>query len=196
MSISLTDFYFLNPEIDSNCTNLLLGSAYCVAPVGDISLYANYTKGSTADVSCLDASAPTSCFMDIDSFPTAALLANNITFPKYNRTSTTRPSIATQTPFPTPSGTVSGCSVYLNYQRINSTIPNAAKLVNSCSYVARSYDVLVSDLISWNPSLNSNVTLCELQSGYSYCVTKSSSTTSGEMQFICPYYFCLSRRLI
>ncbi|KAL4749618.1 hypothetical protein BDW72DRAFT_194649 [Aspergillus terricola var. indicus] len=32
-SISLDDFYFLNPEIDVNCTNLQLDVAYCVQPV-------------------------------------------------------------------------------------------------------------------------------------------------------------------
>lgn len=34
-SISLEDFVFLNPSINSNCTNLLLGISYCVEPVGD-----------------------------------------------------------------------------------------------------------------------------------------------------------------
>ncbi|KAL4866939.1 hypothetical protein BDV12DRAFT_198666 [Aspergillus spectabilis] len=38
-SLSLGDFYFLNPEIDPNCTNLWLGEAYCVAPVGTITSY-------------------------------------------------------------------------------------------------------------------------------------------------------------
>jgi hypothetical protein len=33
--IFLDDFVFLNPSINENCTNLLLGISYCVAPVGD-----------------------------------------------------------------------------------------------------------------------------------------------------------------
>lgn len=41
-SISITNFYFLNPEIDANCTNLELGEAYCIAAVGDISIYSGY----------------------------------------------------------------------------------------------------------------------------------------------------------
>jgi hypothetical protein len=32
--ISLSDFYFLNPGINENCTNLLAGVSYCVQPVG------------------------------------------------------------------------------------------------------------------------------------------------------------------
>ncbi|KAL4872891.1 hypothetical protein BDV12DRAFT_192829 [Aspergillus spectabilis] len=43
MGISLSDFYFLNPEVNSpNCTNLLTGYAYCVQAVGDISTYPGY----------------------------------------------------------------------------------------------------------------------------------------------------------
>ena len=41
--ISLLDFYFLNPGVNSTtCNNLLLGIAYCVAPVGDIAGYPGY----------------------------------------------------------------------------------------------------------------------------------------------------------
>lgn len=43
-NIALKDFYFLNPEINANCTNLLPGLAYCVQPVRDIAIYDNYLK--------------------------------------------------------------------------------------------------------------------------------------------------------
>jgi len=33
--ISLGDFIFLNPIINANCTNLVLGESYCVQAVGD-----------------------------------------------------------------------------------------------------------------------------------------------------------------
>jgi hypothetical protein len=36
--IFLDDFVFLNPSINENCTNLLLGVSYCVSPVGDSKL--------------------------------------------------------------------------------------------------------------------------------------------------------------
>ena len=42
--LSLSDFYFLNPEINENCTNLELGVAYCVEPVGNLATYSGYTK--------------------------------------------------------------------------------------------------------------------------------------------------------
>jgi hypothetical protein len=41
-SISLDDLIFLNPTIGQNCTNLSLGTSYCVAPVGDIVEYPGY----------------------------------------------------------------------------------------------------------------------------------------------------------
>jgi hypothetical protein len=160
--------------------NLMLGIAYCVEAVGYISMYANYTGGGAVEVSCLDASAPSSCFQDVSDLPSASLMAGNVTLPKYNRTTTPSQTIPTQTPLPTASGTIAGCSKYLNYQTVNSTIPDAEALVNSCSFVASSYGVSVSDLVSWNPSLNSNETLCALQSGYSYCVLSASSANSSQ----------------
>lgn len=45
--ISGTDFEFLNPSVGSQCSNLEAGFAYCVAPVGDISLYPGYHPTST-----------------------------------------------------------------------------------------------------------------------------------------------------
>ncbi|KAL3472729.1 hypothetical protein BJX99DRAFT_262045 [Aspergillus californicus] len=40
--IMLDDFYFLNPGIDKNCTNLWLNYNYCVSPVGNIEIYPGY----------------------------------------------------------------------------------------------------------------------------------------------------------
>ncbi|KAL2802188.1 hypothetical protein BJX63DRAFT_438128 [Aspergillus granulosus] len=40
--IMLDDFYFLNPGIDKNCTNLWLNYNYCVSPVGNIETYPGY----------------------------------------------------------------------------------------------------------------------------------------------------------
>lgn len=45
--ISGTDFEFLNPSVGSQCSNLEVDFAYCVAPVGDISLYPGYHPTST-----------------------------------------------------------------------------------------------------------------------------------------------------
>lgn len=40
---------FLNPEVGSNCTHLLLDYYYCVRPVGNISTYPGYGGAQTDD---------------------------------------------------------------------------------------------------------------------------------------------------
>lgn len=43
MGISLTDFYFLNPRVNStSCDNLAPGESYCVKAVGDVNTYPGY----------------------------------------------------------------------------------------------------------------------------------------------------------
>ena len=37
--ITMDDFVFLNPAINSNCTNLFAYESYCVQPVGDSKLH-------------------------------------------------------------------------------------------------------------------------------------------------------------
>ncbi|EHK43389.1 hypothetical protein TRIATDRAFT_85797 [Trichoderma atroviride IMI 206040] len=44
MGISLGDFYFLNPMINSTCGNLWLDTYYCVEAVGNIATYSNYNQ--------------------------------------------------------------------------------------------------------------------------------------------------------
>ncbi|GFF60496.1 hypothetical protein IFM62136_04638 [Aspergillus lentulus] len=52
MGISLNDFYFLHPEIDANCTDLMLGIAYCVEAVGGIPYRNTYSvAGPTTSTS-------------------------------------------------------------------------------------------------------------------------------------------------
>ncbi|RDW83597.1 LysM peptidoglycan-binding domain-containing protein [Aspergillus mulundensis] len=49
-SISLADLIFLNPQIDTNCTNLWLDTSYCVKAVGDINTYSDYPSSTPAYV--------------------------------------------------------------------------------------------------------------------------------------------------
>jgi hypothetical protein len=46
--ISLSDFYFLNPQVDSNCTNLWAKTSYCVEAVGNIATYSGYTVSTAS----------------------------------------------------------------------------------------------------------------------------------------------------
>ncbi|KAB2576002.1 LysM domain-containing protein [Lasiodiplodia theobromae] len=56
--------------------------------------------------------------------------------------------------------------------------------INSCSAVASFYEVNLSDLLEWNPSLD-NSSSCKLEQGYRYCVQLDGPTptiTSGVTQ--------------
>lgn len=154
-NIALQDFYFLNPEINANCTNLLLGLAYCVQAVGDISTYSGYPV--------------TSQYITLTS-AAYSTVTPNATQPYLLPEPTLDPDL------PLASGTASDCYAYRNYQTYDDyTTANGSldSTVNSCSYVASIYGVTVADLLKWNPSLSSSS--CALQSGNSYCAVQSQS---------------------
>ncbi|MCJ1245494.1 hypothetical protein MMC30_002698 [Trapelia coarctata] len=143
-SIALSDFYFLNPEIDQNCTNLVLAEAYCVEAVGSISTYSGYS--ATGFLITLTTASAT-----LDPPTTAST--------PYAGTFTPVPML------PTAPGSLPNCDTYRNYVDVGGSTTNA---LNECAYIAYAYGVQVSDLETWNPSL-SNESCC-LQPGYSYCV--------------------------
>ncbi|KAL4958979.1 uncharacterized protein BDV14DRAFT_194147 [Aspergillus stella-maris] len=124
-SLSLEDFYFLNPKIDANCTNLWLGEAYCVAPVGTITSYSGYPV------------------------TTPRISITSATFPSVTITMSTPTTgyVATSSAMPTVSGTLSNCTDYRNYDSVNN--------FNDCRYVAFAESIELSDFLDWNPSLPS-----------------------------------------
>ncbi|XDG02515.1 hypothetical protein ABKA04_002130 [Annulohypoxylon sp. FPYF3050] len=151
-SITLSDFFFLNPEVYSNCTNLLLGVAYCVFPVGDIATYSGYKPAPTMPIT-----VPPVTFSSVDTA---------------NPSTTNYPNAGyTFRQLPVALDTIQGCIYYANY---NDNTTDAS--LNSCSYIAYAYGASFSDLLSWNPSLSMNETECALQPGYSYCVQKTNTT--------------------
>ncbi|KAI7261490.1 hypothetical protein KC343_g2679 [Hortaea werneckii] len=145
-SISLTDFLFLNPEINEKCTNLLLDIAYCVRPVGSIQAYEGYTKTTTARIT-----VPPATFSSVNT--AISTRTNNPGF------------IASSTSLPKAPGTDSGCKTYRNF--------DGQRGVNSCSDIASLFLISVDDLLEWNPSLDRDIASCALESGNSYCVSKS-----------------------
>ena len=147
--LSLSDFYFLNPEINANCTNLDLGIAYCVEPVGNIQTYPGYTMTSGAPSITVPPVTFTSINTDITT-PTPVAGYNYM--PSY---------------LPTAPGTLSGCFDYVNYN---------SSLTNDCTDVAADYQITTAELLSRNPSLSSNLSTCSLQPGYSYCVLLTNAT--------------------
>ncbi|KAB5578705.1 hypothetical protein GE09DRAFT_1090733 [Coniochaeta sp. 2T2.1] len=152
-SITLSDFFFLNPEVYTNCTNLLLGVAYCVFPVGNIATYSGYIPPPTMPIT-----VPPATFSSVNTAnPSSTVYAN--------------PGYVFQQ-LPKASGTTQGCVSYANF---NDNTTDAS--LNSCSYIAYAYGVALSDLLSWNPSLSKDATACALQRGFSYCVQKTETTT-------------------
>ncbi|KAI1774393.1 hypothetical protein F4818DRAFT_452388 [Hypoxylon cercidicola] len=152
--LGLDDFYFLNPALDTQCTNLLLGVAYCVAPVGDIATYSGH---------------PTPTY----SGPWATITVPPASYPPVNtdiKTTTGDPGyVATTSLLPTASGTVPDCAVYRNFNADYHDL-------NACGYVAYAYGVTVEQLQHWNPSLGDGGSSgCALQNGFSYCVESSDS---------------------
>ncbi|KAI7205540.1 hypothetical protein KC316_g171 [Hortaea werneckii] len=142
-SIALTDFYFLNPSLDVECTNLLLGSAYCVKAVGDIASYSGYTPSGGASIT-----VPRATFSSVN---TAIITATPVGYS------------FTQSLMPTASGTIEGCTDYSNHNA-------SANRSGDCRYIAFAWQISTSQLIEWNPSLDSDLSICSLQDGRSYCV--------------------------
>jgi hypothetical protein len=99
----------------------------------------------------------------------------------YTRTSTptqtvkprVKPSIRPIPMLPRAPDTISDCLIYANAHDANTQGPVNESL-NRCSYFAKSYKVTVSNLTTWNPSLDKKE--CALRSGYAYCVRQTNET--------------------
>ncbi|KAF2726673.1 hypothetical protein EJ04DRAFT_452874 [Polyplosphaeria fusca] len=142
-SITVDDFYFLNPQVDHNCSNLWLNTSYCVAPVGNIATYSGYPTHTPSTV---------------------------FTKPTPEPTTSVPPPVVTPPLSATASGTVGGCLYYMNaFDESLSSVFNLSE-ANSCDVWAAQADVSVDDLLAWNPSLSQ--ANCVLQSGKSYCILK------------------------
>lgn len=59
---------------------------------------------------------------------------------------------------------------------VTGTTTNTSISLNDCAYIAYSYNVEISDLEAWNPSLSNSS--CSLQPGFSYCVQLTASATA------------------
>ncbi|KAL4739532.1 hypothetical protein BDV11DRAFT_169947 [Aspergillus similis] len=199
MAISLGDFYFLNPEVNStSCNSLLAGSSYCVQAVGDIATYSGY--GGYSNPCITSVPLPSSCIASA-----VSTTDSDWTFSTYT-TNTTQP-----TSLPLAPGTWSNCSTYTQYiapARNSSTI-------NSCYVVATMYDassgvstptptqtgmaedctsfyhvqsgdgcyniaanngIALDELYTWNPALNGDCS--GLWPNYYICVGVGTTTTS------------------
>lgn len=157
-SITLQDFYFLNPSVDTKCLNLWLSTAYCVLPVGDISKYPGYPYSSSAVYSLTKPAyvTTTSEFKPVVPSPTARVA------------------------LPRAPGTKSDCEAYVDAlpvdpfqdQSESDNVRLITESVNSCQFASSIYPISYDNFIKWNPSLAS-IKPCFLQQNYSYCAVNS-----------------------
>ncbi|KAF7884612.1 uncharacterized protein EAF02_004948 [Botrytis sinoallii] len=169
--ISLTDFYFLNPMVNSTCGNLWTDTYYCVEAVGNIATYLEYGGTSTTKNPCSQLDAPASCF--VTTYPTTT----PFTWPAVGTVTTTAllTNHTSLADLPLAPGTSGSCSQYAEYYQSKSNI-------NSCGAIAHFYDITISDVVAWNPSLTydaSNITSCVFLPGYRYCVAGTTTGSDG-----------------
>lgn len=145
-SISLSDFVFLNPSINENCTNLLLDISYCVAPVGDINTYSGrpgyHTPGPTG------------------------LPFTKVTFTS-TKPATTTPT-STQMAF--AEDTRDDCYQYFEASQMETDI-SGTSFRHQCDLAAAVYGVELSELLTWNPKLGNDTEAasCSFKPGVRYC---------------------------
>ena len=159
-SISLKDFYFLNPEINTQCSNLILDVAYCVQPIGNIQTYSGYPT-TTNFITLTSNTYTTTTFTAPPKLPL--------------------PSATSTSLLPHASGTVANCFVYKNYRDIPAIVDQSqsgnlalfTNFINTCDYIRSTWAVALEDLITWNPSLNA--VNCTMQPGFSYCVLQDEN---------------------
>ncbi|KAI1171965.1 hypothetical protein F4777DRAFT_590888 [Nemania sp. FL0916] len=177
--ISLVDFYFLNPEINStSCSNLFLGYSYCVQAVGDISTYAGY--GGSPTNPCVGGTtvAASSCYA------TTYATADPWTFPPVNttavNTTTSFSSLPVETIQPFPTTTVEANPTPTPYQ--DGMVAGCEKFYyvvanDGCQDIANRWGITLSNLYDWNPGLNGDCTGLQLDTYI--CVSLSGSSGGG-----------------
>ncbi|PPQ88423.1 hypothetical protein CVT25_011225 [Psilocybe cyanescens] len=182
--ITLTQLLTWNPEIDSECTNIQIGLAYCVSGPG--------ATGSTSTTSTPAPSPTASGTITVgcteyytvvsgDSCP-AIESKFSITFAQFQQWNpevdtacdnilvgfqycvagpTTSSSSTTPAASPTASGTITpaqGCKSY--YTTVSGDF---------CFKIETQFDITLAQFLEWNPEINSDCT--NLQVGLAYCVS-------------------------
>lgn len=145
-SITETDFRLLNPGVNPDCTNLVIGAAYCVKPVGSITSYVSGTPVSTS----------------LANFWNLPVAAGTITWP----------GDATATPLPLANGTRVDCA---NYESTEGNFTTTSPL-EPCYVFAKAHWAPYEEFLSWNPDAQSQVDAtgeCYIQPGVRYCTALS-----------------------
>lgn len=130
--ISLSDFRFLNPAINENCTNLFAEESYCVQAVGDINTYSGRPGHITFSLTYTSGAG-------------------------FEDSATTLPPVAWTSPTPTTtqlplaSGSRADCASYLVGAEYQKNLQGTF-LLSNCELAATVLGVTLEDFGIWNPS--------------------------------------------
>lgn len=152
-AITETDFRLLNPGVNADCTNLEIGSAYCVRPVGSIESYVSGRPAATS-------------LGDFWNMPT-------VTLPWLED--------ANATPLPLANGTRTDCTSYQSVPvgaNFTATSP-----LEPCYAFAAAYWAPYREFLSWNPDAQSQVDSvgeCYIKPGARYCTSLGRTAEGNE----------------
>ncbi|KAF2009038.1 carbohydrate-binding module family 50 protein [Aaosphaeria arxii CBS 175.79] len=165
-SISLDDFYFLNPQVDMECSNLWQNTSYCVRPVGNVATYSGYPTRAPGTVF----PKPT---------PTPASAAPPIVLP----------------PLSAKADTIEGCEKYMNAFSKSIYKFFGDVEINACDIWAIQAGVTVEDLVAWNPSLSAENCVLQSDKSYCIlkCKLKFYHCKSRSTYMLLTLYYLNSR---
>ncbi|KAI9642412.1 hypothetical protein NHQ30_009217 [Ciborinia camelliae] len=148
-SISLEDFFFLNPNLYHNCTNLFAFESYCIQAVGDINTYSGRPGWRPTATSNLP-------------FTSAIPEAPIVTAP---------PIVQLPTELPLAADTRTDCYRYFNGADFQDSAAIAGtSWLNQCQRVADLYGVSWTDFALWNTGLaNITTSACAFDPNARYC---------------------------
>ncbi|EAS33736.3 LysM domain-containing protein [Coccidioides immitis RS] len=148
-AISMEDFIFLNPAINSNCTNLYADESYCVQAVGDINTY----SGKPGYITTPTGAIPTAIETPFPARP-------NATAAPYERLN---PSL------PLAKGTRDGCVHYFDGADYQFNLTDTDWHSN-CEVAIEVYGVDPESFAVWNAGLgNVSQPECAFKEGFRYC---------------------------
>ncbi|KZT63139.1 carbohydrate-binding module family 50 protein [Daedalea quercina L-15889] len=186
--ISFSDLLRWNPELNTACTDLELGYAYCVGGGGDAcpdlytvasgdycSLIESEYGLTAAQLQTLNPWLDSNCDLEVGEvlcvgFASSTTTVTSSATPTTSTTSTstapttTTVTTITTTAVPTPTniagGTWTNCTTYYTVQS-----------GDSCLAIDQTYDIAYSDFLRWNPEVSAQY--CNIGAGEAYCVKGS-----------------------
>lgn len=153
-SLTLGQLYAMNPSLDSCCSNLLLGEAYCVAAIQNSTVTSLSTTSSCSYYTISTSGTSTSWSSTSSQIASISTTTKTISTILSN-TATLTATVAA--PTQTRSGSTVSCYEWYVVQS-----------GDGCWAIEQDFDITIDELILWNTDLDSD---CDgLWANYAYCV--------------------------